>query len=346
MVSGRNMTDIALKMPVGQTDNNRSNDPFSKVISSCSFVVDNARDVAIDDNALSHFARTMPRNGKVAWQFSGRHHYTGEESLTLRYVLCIGAINFGSGYAHDLIRSVPNSTYYTIASLLKDAVTLDPEIVSSQRLIALTMKEVRELFGQAGNDNPRATELMAQFRLSLNELGHWLIDRYDDDLDAVIDDTRSTHTMLQSLLRMKRFEDVSLYDNKQIYYYKRAQLLIADLARVGREFGWWDTAGLERLTIFADNAVAHVLRQLGVLVYSDRLAARIDAGEYLEAGERAENEIRAASVIAGNILQKTLAAERKWSTILEIDHYLWDVSHEPEFRRPSMRRHMCRTIAY
>ena len=40
-------------------------------------------------------------------------------------------------------------------------------------------------------------------------------------------------------------------------------------------------ADLDRLTIFADNLVPHVLRVDGVLRYDSRLAARIDAGELL-----------------------------------------------------------------
>ena len=41
---------------------------------------------------------------------------------------------------------------------------------------------------------------------------------------------------------------------------------------------------LDRLTIFADNLVPHVLRVDGVLRYDPGLAARIDAGELLPQG--------------------------------------------------------------
>ncbi len=54
---------------------------------------------------------------------------------------------------------------------------------------------------------------------------------------------------------------------------------------------------LDRLTIFADNLVPHVLRVDGVLRYDDPLAARIDAGELLEPG-REEREIRACALHA------------------------------------------------
>ena len=59
-------------------------------------------------------------------------------------------------------------------------------------------------------------------------------------------------------------------------FYKRAQIVTGnDLALAG--VAAFDD--LDRLTIFADNLVPHVLRCDGVLVYEDRLAAHIDAGK-------------------------------------------------------------------
>ena len=76
-------------------------------------------------------------------------------------------------------------------------------------------------------------------------------------------------------------------------FYKRAQILASDLALAGvAEF-----SDLDRLTIFADNLVPHVLRCDGVLVYDDELAARIDRGELLFLGG-AEREIRACALHA------------------------------------------------
>ena len=57
-------------------------------------------------------------------------------------------------------------------------------------------------------------------------------------------------------------------------FFKRAQLVPSDLALAGMA----RFRDLDRLTIFADNLVPHVLRVDGVLVYDPRLAARIDAG--------------------------------------------------------------------
>jgi hypothetical protein len=56
--------------------------------------------------------------------------------------------------------------------------------------------------------------------------------------------------------------------------WKRAQIAANDLALAGVA----SFADIDRLTVFADNLVPHVLRIDGVLRYDPELAARVDAG--------------------------------------------------------------------
>lgn len=319
---------------------------FAQVVSSCAFVTGSGGNVLIDQEAISRIETILSADNEAAWKFSGVHHYTEEKERAVRYVLCIGAINFGSGYADDLVRIIPNSTYYTMAEHLKNAVIRDRDILSADRLMTLTLNDVCRLFQQDQNLNPHARGLMEEYRRSMFELGQWMLTEYGDDMDRLVSDCTSSERMLEQLLLMESFRDVGEYRGEKVYFYKRAQLLIADFARLGREFGWWHVDGLSQLTIFADNAVAHVMRQLGVLVYSGTLADRIDKGEHLIQGEDAECEIRAASIIAGELLRKNLELRMNWPTILEVDYQLWDISHDSQFRNPSIRRHLTRTINY
>ena len=89
-------------------------------------------------------------------------------------------------------------------------------------------------------------------------------------------------------------------------FYKRAQIVPSDLALAGvAEFD-----DLDRLTIFADNLVPHVLRVDGVLRYDPALAARIDAGELLPPGPE-EREIRACAVHACELIAERLRRRRR-----------------------------------
>jgi hypothetical protein len=117
-------------------------------------------------------------------------------------------------------------------------------------------------------------------------------------------------------------------------FYKRAQIAAADLALAGvARFG-----DLDRLTIFADNLVPHVLRCEGVLRYDAALAAHIDAGRLLPAGAQ-EREIRACAVHACELL-----AARLGTTAHELDNALWSRGQAPEFK--ALPRHRTRSVYY
>ena len=102
-------------------------------------------------------------------------------------------------------------------------------------------------------------------------------------------------------------------------FYKRAQIAPNDLALAGvAEF-----ADLDRLTIFADNLVPHVLRVDGVLRYDPALAARIDAGELLPPGEE-EREIRACALHACELIAARLGMPPR-----VLDIWLWNRGQAP-----------------
>lgn len=117
-------------------------------------------------------------------------------------------------------------------------------------------------------------------------------------------------------------------------FYKRAQIVPSDLALAGVA----DFEDLDRLTIFADNLVPHVLRMDGVLLYDPALAEHVDAGVLLPQG-RAEREIRACAVHACERL-----AERTGTTPRVLDVRLWNRGQAPGYKR--LPRHRTRSVYY
>ena len=115
-------------------------------------------------------------------------------------------------------------------------------------------------------------------------------------------------------------------------FYKRAQITANDLVLAGVA-GFPD---VDRLTIFADNLVPHVLRCDGVLIYDDELAAAIDGGHELAHGSRMEQEVRACALHACEAI-----AERAGVPPRTLDNWLWNRGRE----LPG-RPHITRTTAY
>ncbi len=179
-------------------------------------------------------------------------------------------------------------------------------------------------------DQPSDHELMSLYAQALRELGRFLGDR--PALDLVGECGRSAERLAEALAGRSRPGGMAMFDDRG--FYKRAQIVPSDLALAGvAEFD-----DLDRLTIFADNVVPHVLRCDGVLVYDDALAARIDAGEILPRGGP-EREIRACAVRACELISRRTGVPER-----ALDAWLWNRGQAPEYKaRP---RHRCRCVFY
>jgi hypothetical protein len=183
--------------------------------------------------------------------------------------------------------------------------------------------------------------LMAQFAATLRNVGaHILADHRGSFTAAVASVTPSAPALTGLFASWDAFADASVYRDGdrelQVPFFKRAQLLAADLDRAAVV----RLRDLDRLTAFADNLVPHVLRLDGVLRLEPELTARIEAGQLLDHGSPEEVELRAVAVHAVELL----AAARPGLSPVEIDAALWNRGGEPRYKnRPRPR---CRNRAY
>ena len=284
------------------------------VRASCAAIAADAQWVRIDTDALEHLEPAPPPALDPV-----RHYLEGTPQDVAMYMLAVDAVNFGSGWFPTLRKRSGCSGYVTVAWAIADRFRAEGPW-SAADLRAMRADELADTLGQ-----PRDHELMALYAQALRSLGTFLGDR---DVLALVREARGSAERLATTLAggMALFADRG--------FYKRAQIAPADLALAGvASFG-----DLDRLTIFADNVVPHVLRCDGVLRYDERLAAHIDAGRPLRAGPQ-EREIRACAVHACELI-----ASRAGVPPHELDTWLWNRGHAPEYKaRP---RHRCRTVYY
>lgn len=318
-------------------------DPLAAVRRSCAEVAARATRVTIDADRLAPYARSLATLRGAVPGLDPRHHYLGHGTATLAYVVTLDAINFGSGYFPHLRKLPGLSGYFTVATRLKEAFEKRGPF-DAEALAALGARDCFDIFQQDLDDGPRS-ELMALFARALNDLGVILRERFRGDFARLIESAHHfASTLVETLSGMTFFRDVQPYGGVEVFFFKRAQLTAADLAlaSAGAEWGRFDD--LDRLTIFADNLVPHVLRLDGVLRYDPGLVARIEAGELIASGSPEEVEIRACAV---HVVERLVAETRALGTPLtaaEIDYVLWTRGQCPDYKaRP---RHRTRTVFY
>ena len=149
---------------------------------------------------------------------------------------------------------------------------------------------------------------------------HILAEVLDDpqQLDAIAADIKS-RLLLQGSLTWREAQDLAdafplAYGDR---YLKKAQLTMINIAAQ-----WMATPGnkpcMLDVTAAADYQLPKVLRAMGILTYSPRLAVQVDLQEPVPADSREERAIRAATVLACEQLAPHLGC-----TIPEVDFWLW-----------------------
>jgi len=248
-----------------------------------------------------------------------RHYLEGTPEDVAAYMLTLDSINFGSGWFPTLRKRAGCSGYYTVAWALAD---------HWRERGGWTAVELRQLDAAAvaavlGQDPGH--ELMALYAEALRDLGRFLGER--SALDVVRAARGSAERLADTLARGMPF-----FDDRG--FWKRAQIVPNDMSLAG--VARFDD--LDRLTIFADNLVPHVLRVDGVLRYDTRLAARIDAGEPLPPGGP-EREIRGCALHACELIATRIGTPPR-----VLDTWFWNRGQQPRYK--ALPRHRTRTVFY
>jgi hypothetical protein len=236
-----------------------------------------------------------------------RRHYEGPRLV--EYLLVLDTVNF-SFWGGEV------GGYWQLAERLRDAFVAGTPLWDPAFLREIDAAALERLIGRFPLLDERAA--------ALRELGS-----AGDDLGSLVGST--------AVETARRLARLSSFDDRP--FLKRAQIVPADLWGAGvRSF-----TDIAELTCFADYKLPQVLRHAGVVVYSERLARRVDDWVELAAGSLEETEIRAATVVAVDLIRDRLADLGRPLVAVEVDWMLWAWSQGVFPVRP---HHRTRTIFY
>jgi hypothetical protein len=310
-------------MPVGLLD---------QVRSAAAARASSAQFVRVEPDAIEKYAASLPLAAALVPELDPATHFSGARDALLAYVVQLDAINFGSGYFPKLKKRPGLSGYFTVASSLKDHFEMHGPL-SAAELRALRLADCAQIFGQEVGADASVDELMGLFARALNDLGGYVDGRFGGSFGALVEAAAGSGERLVSILaEMPFYQDVG--------FYKRAQLTAADLS-VAHLAAFAD---LDRLTIFADNLVPHVLRVDGVLSYAPELLARINGEALIPSGSTEELEIRSCAVHAVELIGQALRRRGDVVTSMQLDYVLWNRGQEPRYK--AQPRHRARTVYY
>lgn len=311
---------------------------FDDIRAACATVAVEASAVTVDIDALGRLAETLaPDEPPLLPEEQPR----GDDESMATEVVVWNAVNFGSGWFPVLHKRDGLSGARSLAESLADHVA-QVGAPTVEWLATVDVATCAELFGQP-HPGP-VDDLLALFAEAWRDLGALLIDHYDGSAAALVGAAGgSAAALVGTLGAMPLAHDVARYGRGDaaidVPFYKRAQITVSHLARAFGGEGLGRFRDGDRLTAFADNLVPHVLRMAGALVYSDDLAAHIEAGELLEPGGPEEVEIRACGLYAVEVL-----AARTGLSAAAVDHQLWQRGQDPEIK--AVPRHRCRCTWY
>ncbi|HEY5708671.1 MAG TPA: queuosine salvage family protein [Solirubrobacterales bacterium] len=309
-----------------------ADDVPSRVRAACAWVAGRARSVRIAEGEIEAYAAALPPLTELPPPDPATHLAEGDRESRTAFVVCLDAINFGSGWWPTIRKRPGHSGYFTIAAGLTERFREDGPW-SPAELTRLEPVDLADLLGQ-DPEHP----LMAQYATSLEDVGARLLADHGGRFEGLLDAAAGSAVALAGLLaEWDAFADVSTYDGRPVPFFKRAQIAAADLDRTGVA----DLVGEERLTAFADNLVPHVLHLDGVLRLDSEFERAIDTGELLEHDSPEEVELRACAVHAVELL--SAATDRRLSPA-QIDAALWNRGAAPRYK--SVPRPRSRNTAY
>lgn len=313
----------------------QSHDPLG-VLQNTLPVVEKARHVSINHDKLAQTADMLLGLDMPAPDWSSLHPLGRDDAETANLVLVLDALNF-------CFWTVPNPErrrwsvtyegttydgYWALSVALRRAVEQGVPLADAEFLAALTEAEIGDILaGDPGCD----PILLLHARLEhVREAGRALLRRWNGSFLVAIDQAAgSPATLIEMVLHsMPSFRDVVRHQGQAVRFYKRAQILVADLHGAFNGQGPGAFHDMQTLTAFADYKVPQVLRRFGILEYAPALAQQIAGYRLVPVDSDEEIEIRSATIWSVEYLRQALLERGTSLASHEIDGRLWRLGQD------------------
>ncbi len=279
---------------------------LNKVIESTKYVTDNAKYVSINYDKIDTFCRSFEKKEIKPWLSLVPIDLTvfsdNEKAL---FLLIVDALNF-------CFWQQPKWQYKGIEGSLAmvwalyDYISKNKSLLNGNALKELNRDDFKKIF--IPDQNNQIIPLLDERLTNLKDVGtslNKMEEEYRLPFIKIVDYMHKEEELFYLIHNyFKSYnEDTTIYKGREIYFYKRLQLLISDINKAiynGKKFS------LNSLTIFADYKIPQLMRELGLITYNNGLDVIVDSKLELKSGCEAETEIRASIIQTGNYMANKL----------------------------------------
>lgn len=331
-----------------------------------SFISKNCEDVKIDDAKIRETAEVLASAFQRAnfslegWKNHTLHPKVADES-SIDFIFVADVLNFSfwpdvPGKKFKVQYGGKDYTgYWSLIAALNRAKDAGKPVLDAKFMANVSEDEFKELFRSDSDvEIPLLQERLEGYRQS----GSILLEKFGG---TFVNCVRKCNKDATALLRVivenfPSFRDEAVFKGQHVAFYKRAQILVADIWCCFEGKGLGEFKNIGELTMFADYRVPQSLEYFGILQYSSGLKTILQARTVLPPGDRYELEIRGTSIESIERLTKEVhhvLAEcgvkeemlRRVNAVT-VDNFLWDYARDHREKMDHLAFHLVRTIYY
>ncbi|MFV0250202.1 MAG: queuosine salvage family protein [Bacilli bacterium] len=292
---------------------------LDKILSSCKYVVDNAKDVTINYSKIDELIKSTKDIDNSHWLYNSPFGILDFDVKDIvNFLLVYHSVGFSYWGNPKWTIKTENGELdgaYAMMYVLINQMKRDKEFLDADNLQRMTREELQEIL--KGNIE---LPLFNQRYDNLISIGKAINERMRGDFYSYIKDITTDNALVELIIQtFNVFNDVSSYSDKPVYFYKLAQLLVSDILHI-RALKENINVDYTHLVGCADYKIPQVLRGMGMLKYSEDLSNMVDNKRELLPNSGHEIEIRASMLVAINVITEKL---NNGICLIIINDFIW-----------------------
>jgi len=327
---------------------------MNPALGTTKYVVHNSKHVSLGHDAILRFCENLDlENLKNWWQEAPFGISDLETEQRLKFLFLFNAISFSywaeprwscqkqAWYEPTWMIKYQGQKYNGAWGLISDlakALLNERLKLDCKEWKTITKEKLAGILNENGIEMPLLDE-----RLSvIKEIGRVLLEEFNGEVSNLVKAANGDAMKLLGLIlsSFPSFQDSSFFQEQEIFFHKRSQLLVADICN-NSDF---NMENMDQLTACADYKIPQVLRRLGVLEYSKELAEKVDQKDLIPRDSEEEIEIRAATIWAVEHIKEELSKKYPKIKSIDINDYFWLLGQQ---KYPGEKPyHRTRTTAY